>query len=208
MKSSTLISLALFGFFSAVRSDESCSPPADVCGFMRELAAMKESLKAINTGLLESERRHNTSEQQILNLYQKERSRVIFSAVTGGGGQAIGPFSTDTTVVYKEVFTNVGNAYNKDTGIFAPPVAGVYYFTFFYHAGGEHESKLFLYKNDQKMVMTHDHASQVDTADNGGNAVYLQLQRGDNVYVVLAAHTHIFGSSHHSTFSGRLVTMT
>ena len=89
-------------------------------------------------------------------------------------------------------------------GIFSAPVAGLYYFTFFYHAGGEHPSKLFLMKNCETIVMTHDHKSRYDTADNGGNAAFLQLKEGDQVFVRLVANTHVWGSSQ-TNFSGFLV---
>lgn len=44
-----------------------------------------------------------------------DASKIVFSAIKGGSGH-IGPFSTDTTIIYRKVLTNVGNAYNPDTG--------------------------------------------------------------------------------------------
>ncbi|XP_067435965.1 uncharacterized protein [Thunnus thynnus] len=162
-------------------------------------------LQDSETRLKDSENRLRNSENQIMDLRNKERTKVIFSAVVDGGGH-IGPFNTDTTLIYETEITNIGGAYNQSTGIFTAPVAGVYYFTIFFRAEGHHEAKLLLYKNLQLMIMTHDHPSDSDGADNGGNAVFLQLQQGDQVYVQLAVNTHVWGHGQHTTFSGFLVT--
>uniref|UniRef100_A0AAZ1WWB0 C1q domain-containing protein n=1 Tax=Oreochromis aureus TaxID=47969 RepID=A0AAZ1WWB0_OREAU len=131
---------------------------------------------------------------------------VIFSAALRAGGQAVGVYDTDTTLIYRKVFTNIGKAYNPSTGVFKAPVSGIYYFTFFYHAGGEEDSKLTLYKNDEAIVGAYDHDSDNDATDNGGNAAFLQLQYGDHVYVTLGAHSHVWGCDLLTTFSGSLVT--
>lgn len=90
-------------------------------------------------------------------------------------------------------------------GIFAAPVTGMYYFTFFYHAGGAHPVSLALIKNNQIVVTAYDHQTANDGADNGGNAVFVQLQQGDQVYVRLGATTTIWGNNDITTFSGFLV---
>ncbi|XP_044198254.1 complement C1q-like protein 4 [Thunnus albacares] len=134
----------------------------------------------------------------------QERTMVAFTALAEYGG-AHGPFNMDTTLVYNEVITNIGDAYNSCTGIFCAPVAGVYYFTFFYHAGGEHKSRLALMKNCETIVITSDHKSDSDGADNGGNVAFLQLQAGDQVFVHLGANHHLWAAERHTSFSGFLV---
>ncbi|XP_062300592.1 complement C1q tumor necrosis factor-related protein 3-like isoform X2 [Scomber scombrus] len=186
-----------------------CSP--DMCDLLIKFGAMGEKLqdseiklKETETRLNNSENRLRNSENQIMDLINKERTKVIFSAAAGGSGD-IGPFNTATTLIYRAVITNIGGAYSQYTGIFTAPVAGAYYFTIFYHSGGKYQGKLLLFKNNELMVMTHDHQSDVDTADNGGNAVFLQLQRGDHVYVRLDENCYVWGYEHHTTFSGFLV---
>merc|ERR1712035_10279 len=172
-------------------------PQHNMCDEETELDVLTEKLAAMETRLKESE-------NLIMELRKKERTQVIFSAEAGARG-AIGPFNTETTLIYKTVITNIGNAYSESTGIFTAPVAGVYYFTIFHHSGGERGTLLLLYKNSQHMVTTQDHPAVHETAHNGGNAVFLQLQRGDQVYVRMAANSHVWGSNYHTTFSGFLV---
>ncbi|KAM4612135.1 uncharacterized protein ACJ7VT_012727 [Polymixia lowei] len=130
-------SLAQVGLETENTSEgESCCYP-DLCDLLIEFGAMKEKLGALESRLNKSE----------------EKTEVVFSASAGGRG-AIGPFNTDTTLIYKTVHINIGNAYNQLTGIFTAPVAGSYLFTFFYHAGGEHASTLLLEEQERR---THGH---------------------------------------------------
>ncbi|XP_041634950.1 complement C1q-like protein 3 [Cheilinus undulatus] len=181
-----------------------CFP--NMCKLLKEFGAMTEKVKALETRLQESETRLQDSEDQILELKNKERTKVIFSAAAGGGDIPIGPFETDTILIYKTVITNIGNAYDPVTGIFTAPVAGVYYFTFFFLTGGELTTHVVLMKNSQVTFLSLDFHTEHDMADNGGNAIFLQLQPGDQVYMRLTASTHVFGGDYVTTFSGSLVT--
>ncbi|XP_029382304.1 complement C1q-like protein 3 [Echeneis naucrates] len=130
-----------------------------------------------------------------------------FSVVINTGG-AFGPFCDHRTLIYNKVLTNIGNAYDPATGIFTAATPGLYYFTYLYHAGGEHRSELLLYKNNEIVARASDHSSKCgDTADNGGNAVVLQLIAGDKVYVRMSANTHIWAANDTTTFSGFLIKM-
>ncbi|TKS93177.1 Complement C1q tumor necrosis factor-related protein 6 [Collichthys lucidus] len=162
-----------------------------------EMHAMKEKLAALETRLKDCEK-------EIVEMKNKERTKVIFSAEAGARG-AIGPFNTETTLIYERVITNLGNAYNHSTGVFTAPVSGFYYFTIFHHSGGHRGTELFLHRNSERIVMTQDHPAVHETAHNGGNAVFQQLQQGDRVYVRMGANSHVYGSNYHTTFSGFLV---
>ncbi|XP_047461430.1 complement C1q tumor necrosis factor-related protein 6-like [Mugil cephalus] len=197
----TLCLIVFCGLSLAQDEDDAteCSPcEPGLCDFLIGFGAMTEKLA-------DSETRLKDTEKQIVELQNKERIKVIFSAAVGVGHKNIGPFNTDPTLIYRRVITNIGGAYSQSTGVFTAPVAGVYYFSFFYHAGGEHPVNLRLYKNNELIVDTSDHQSKEDGADNGGNAVSLQLTQGDRVYIRMAANTHVWGGDLPTTFTGYLV---
>ncbi|XP_028261672.1 complement C1q tumor necrosis factor-related protein 3-like [Parambassis ranga] len=188
----------------AQNTEETQSCSTVMFELLKNVGAMKEQLAATENRLMNSETRLMDSENQILALKNQFSTKVVFSAKTSTSG-AIGPFNTDKTLVYGTVITNIGNAYNQNTGIFTAPVTGTYYFTFFYHAGHEYWARLLLMKNSEIIVETADHPSKYDTADNGGNAAFLQLKRGDQVFVRMAANTYVWGGPHPTTFSGFLL---
>nr|XP_004563638.2 complement C1q tumor necrosis factor-related protein 3-like [Maylandia zebra] len=174
-----------------------CHP--DIYNFLKEFGVMTEKVRSMEAILKDSETRLKETTTRL-------ETKVIFSAAGGRGDISIGPFNTETTLAFKRVITNIGDAYNKYTGVFTAPIAGVYYFTLFYHAEGSHIQRLFLHKNSEVMVMTNDHVTHSDVADNGGNAVFRQLQQGHKVYVRMGANSHVWASESQTTFSGFLVT--
>uniref|UniRef100_A0A3B3V901 Complement C1q-like protein 3 n=1 Tax=Poecilia latipinna TaxID=48699 RepID=A0A3B3V901_9TELE len=180
---------------------------ADLQNLKEELKAMKEKLNEMENQILDLKKKELKVVFFILLLkifiYQ-DSTKVVFSAIATGNGHT-GPFNTDKTIIYNTVLTNVGKAYNHFTGIFTAPVAGVYYFSFFYHAGGECQARLYLYNNNKLVVMTSDHKSTQDEADNGGNAVFLHLLPEEQVYVKLAPNSHVWVGGTHTTFSDHLV---
>ncbi|KAL4618278.1 complement C1q-like protein 4 [Arapaima gigas] len=178
----------------------------------RELGAMGEKLKAMESRLetcqsLMELKSTVASLKAMLEDFKKEqedRPKVAFSAGLGENGHT-GPFNTGTTLVYKTVLTNIGSAYNPATGIFTAPLRGVYYFIYHCHGGSSSEMNVSLYKNEQHIVMAYEGKSD-DSSDNMSNGVSLQLESGDQVYLHLAASTHVWGQPKSiSTFSGMLL---
>ncbi|KAL2084876.1 hypothetical protein ACEWY4_020394 [Coilia grayii] len=116
---------------------------------------------------------------------ETEEGRVSFSAsLVSSGDVTIGPFTTDLpTLVYKHVFSNVGNAYNPHTGIFSAPVRVVYHFVFFVFGNGHASTNtaVSLNKNGEHIALAHAHQpSHQMTPSNG---VSLLLEVGDVVYL-------------------------
>ncbi|XP_048010959.1 heavy metal-binding protein HIP-like [Megalobrama amblycephala] len=144
----------------------------------KERCTTENKLKALETRLANSE-----AQIEKLQKENRDKPKVAFSAALGSNG-FFGPVNADTTLVYKKIYSNVGDAYKQDTGIFTAPLRGVYYFSYFYHCGVSNPTWLALYRNGKQEVVTGHHKSGCHT-ENGGNGLTLLLEKGDRVYMVL-----------------------
>uniref|UniRef100_A0A9J8CH43 C1q domain-containing protein n=1 Tax=Cyprinus carpio carpio TaxID=630221 RepID=A0A9J8CH43_CYPCA len=150
----------------------------------------------------------NLTERQVEELRKENRDREIaFSAalVEPGSGN-IGPFTTEITLTYRNVFTNIGNAYNPITGIFTAPLKGAYMFSFsiYGHGSPSTASTVYIVKNGEKVVIAHGHQDQYVV--NSSKGVVLILEVGDVVYLRLCSGRWIYDDQNkHSTFSGYLL---
>ncbi|XP_035650542.1 complement C1q-like protein 2 isoform X1 [Oncorhynchus keta] len=131
-----------------------------------------------------------------------ERTKVAFSASLFPSSQHRGPFNIDTTLIFTNVITNIGQAYNSGTGVFAAPVRGVYYFTFTCNSGTTGKVNAALLKNGQKMAAVIENG-HVDSM--GSNSVILQLDEGDHVNIILWSDNSIYDNGYRSTFTGVLL---
>ncbi|XP_034146156.1 complement C1q-like protein 2, partial [Esox lucius] len=151
------------------------------CSALKELRATVEELKKEN----------------------QARPKVAFSAALS---ESKGPFDTDTTLVYKQVITNIGNAYSPSTGVFKAPVSGTYYFRFTAFSLTNNHRRVSLYKGGQLVVTVTDVQSDQDGEDSSSNGVTLQLEKGEEVYTQLKAQHHVYDDgAYHTTFTGFLI---
>ncbi|XP_007247695.2 complement C1q-like protein 2 [Astyanax mexicanus] len=190
---------------------------SDIHAVLREMSAVLAELKfdqrhtmiAVNN--LESRLRASESKVEELKKKVEEEShinqgkKVAFSAaLLASGSGNTGPYSTDITLVYKHIFTNIGNAYNPNTGIFTAPSRGVYAFRFDIHGGAGRTVGVNLYKKGQFVAGTHTIQDKGSVSSSKG--VSLLLEVGDDVYIKLPAGKWLYDSGlHHSTFSGQML---
>lgn len=152
--------------------------------------------------------RTDETENQVETLRKhREVSRVAFSAsLLDSGSGNIGPYPDHMTLVFRHVIANVGNAYNKHTGVFTAPLRGVYHFDFFNVAHLERfQSVVRLEKNGEHVVTSQE--NMPNGMGTAGNSATLLLEPGDVVFLRLWSNHRIYDDSSHrySTFSGRLL---
>ncbi|XP_041697204.1 uncharacterized protein LOC121534684 [Coregonus clupeaformis] len=159
--------------------------------------------------LISMETRSNITESHVEVLKRNSQDRKLaFSASLEAPGQHgnTGPFNTGITLVYRNIYTNIGNAYNPTTGIFTAPVRGLYLFRFYIYGGGDSSvpTTAALHKNGHQIAIAHAvHASGSISSSNG---VSVLLEVGDVVNMHLWAGRKIYDSTNrHSTFSGHLL---
>ncbi|XP_061561087.1 complement C1q tumor necrosis factor-related protein 3-like [Phycodurus eques] len=114
----------------------------------------------------------------------------------------LGPFNTDTTLVFRKVITNEGNGYDSNTGIFTAPVKGLYFILFNGNVGNSGALNAAVLKNGVNMFAIYDTQGTFSSATNG---MPLVLEQGDKLWVTLWANKSIFDQSRLTTFSGFLI---
>ncbi|XP_074539248.1 complement C1q-like protein 3 [Halichoeres trimaculatus] len=174
--------------------------PVDMRAELKKMQAAMEELKAERR---EMSVRLEASEKELREM--KETPKVAFAASLGGNG-LVKTTSGNKDLIYREVLTNVGGAYNPETGVFTAPIRGVYYIRFTCNGPTDFPRSAVLYKNNAVIqLIAHEQESGAgsDTASNGAT---LLLQQGDTLKMVLWHNTQIWdNSNHHSTFSGFLL---
>ncbi|XP_062376130.1 uncharacterized protein LOC134064278 [Sardina pilchardus] len=168
----------------------------------------REQLKQLKSVSEDQAVNLNLKGSQVEKLWrEREERKVSFSAsVQSSGGGHTGPFSAETTVIFRHVFTNIGNGYNASTGVFTAPVRGVYHFVLFLHGYGHQSGPVAasLRKNGDNVVSPY--SRQTSGSMTPSNGASLLLEVGDVVYVNLWANAWFFDNiNHHTTFSGHLL---
>ncbi|XP_023186759.1 uncharacterized protein LOC106700243 isoform X2 [Xiphophorus maculatus] len=103
-----------------------------------KVGSLEQQYQAQLGELISVKARTNNTENQV-EVLKRERKvkQVAFSAsLLASGDGHIGPFNTQTPLVFRRVVSNIGNAYNPNTGFFIAPVRGAYHFEFHLYGGG------------------------------------------------------------------------
>lgn len=143
----------------------------------------------------------------------------------------IGPFNTDILLKYEKVFTNVGQAYDRNTGnvlkitsadcshdtfmlhepipltagYFTAPVNGAYYFQFTLAGYQAFDTGVIVLKNNMPLMYNVEW-KRTFNLEYMTNSLILELQAGDTVGLRLPrGHSTYDNGNNHNTFSGSLL---
>ncbi|XP_061676931.1 uncharacterized protein LOC133501293 [Syngnathoides biaculeatus] len=177
--------------------------PAQLLDRRAELDSIRatvEDLKADRRAMMQ---RLERAERELKGV--RGTPKIAFAASLGGNG-AQKTTSGNKPLIYRDVLTNVGGAYNAETGTFTAPIRGVYYVRFTTNAPTDFPMSSVMYKNDAEIqLITHEQPSG-QGSDTASNGAALLLEEGDKLKMVLWHNTQIWdNSNHHSTFSGFLI---
>lgn len=102
-------------------------------------------------------------------------------------------------IQYRKVHVNVGGAFNRRTGVFTAPVAGIYQFFFSTQSMNGLKTDLWLVVNGYWVSVSHTHVSVSNSV--GNLSTYMTtLRKGAIVYV-----THNCGNSWANSASNTIV---
>ncbi|XP_007545219.1 cerebellin-2-like, partial [Poecilia formosa] len=144
---------------------------------------------------------------------QVSANKVAFSAsLLNETDKYTGPFAILTTLVFKRVVTNIGDAYNPQTGVFTAPLRGAYHFQWCISSYKDETTAAVLVKNDQQVFSAWEYRGFFTTMNDdmgissASNGASLLLEEGDAVSLRLFPLCVIFDYGLHiSSFSGHLL---
>ena len=168
------------------------SPSVNIIAELEKLKNMDEKIKKLEETL-----------SKVLS--ENEAKKVAFSAglLESGTGNT-GPTNAPKTLVYKKVFSNIGSAYDSNTGVFTAPIKGAYYFRFYGHCHGGTRMAVSLLKNGATQCSLH--SWKPVSNGNASNGVVLTLEIGDQISTQLWADTWVYDHpASYTSFGGFLI---
>ncbi|XP_035392232.1 cerebellin-2-like isoform X2 [Electrophorus electricus] len=184
----------------STQAEDILTPSVDIIGELRKIKIIEDKMKKME------------SEIKDLKFSNTEQPKVAFSATLADTDffAVMGPYQKDTTLVFENVLTNIGNAYDSQTGIFTAPKRGVYYFSYvtLCPKSMRQGTSVSLLKNGVPVVSASAQFDipKLEIDQSSGNSASLLLEKGDLVYLQLSSDRIIYTDVHkRDSFSGHLL---
>ncbi|KAL7879375.1 hypothetical protein SRHO_G00016290 [Serrasalmus rhombeus] len=210
-----VLEVFLLIFLWSTQAQDVLTPSVDIIRELDKLRALEGRMKAMEAEMDELKMKNEglSRSLEIITKTITDQPKVAFSATLSNlqeGFKFLGPFQNTVTLVYENAFTNIGYAYDPQTGIFTAPLGGVYYFSFsLFHPvgpGSQAKTGASLVKNGVLVVAATDNAPGADSEDTSGNSASIRLEKGDQVYVQLWEMNRVYTDGNkRNTFSGHLL---
>lgn len=115
----------------------------------------------------------------------------------------MGPVTEHTDIVFDQVITNIGHAYDVNTGRFTAPVNGTYQFNVIVSAQGRQKAAVMILKNGGMVATVW--AESIPYWATASNIAILSLEKGDQVWLLLLNRASYLHGYMYSTFSGFMI---
>lgn len=115
--------------------------------------------------------------------------------------------SNHHTLIFDVIKTNIGGGYNKHSGMFSAPVAGVYVLTWTIYSGDNGKTAFGIFVNDDMVCSTFGETNDVDyDYDSDTGVIVVSLNQYDDVFIrsIMTCSTDIvsFAWNTRTTFAG------
>uniref|UniRef100_H3C2S2 Cerebellin 20 n=1 Tax=Tetraodon nigroviridis TaxID=99883 RepID=H3C2S2_TETNG len=176
------------------------------CLMLQEVEKLRTQF---NKSLDELEQVYQTMEQSLSKIKALPPASSVAASValySNDSFKCLGPFSSRQDIIYKHVFLNLGNSYDKNSGTFTVPRSGVYSLALtVYSDAGAPDTTLAacaaLQVNGLMLAEQSEQNTQ-DQEDSATAVVALHLKAGDVVSVSLGAGCFLCDDhNHYNTFS-------
>ncbi|CAH1775115.1 unnamed protein product [Owenia fusiformis] len=131
-------------------------------------------------------------------------------AFMAGLSENIGPVDVNSDIVFDRILTNRGKGYDENTGRFTAPHNGTYQFFVVISAQGRQKAAVKLMRSvglggkKQSMIFTV-WAESIPYWATATNTAILDLEKGDQVWLVLLARAPYLHGYMYSTFTGTIL---
>ncbi len=113
---------------------------------------------------------------------------VAFSAHLANAEAKV--YQQGALVLFDNIITNYGNAYNKITGSFTAPHRGLYFFTLYFMTANNHSSLLGIFLNNERLCTSYAGSiGAIGAYEIASCTIMKELQVGDVVNVKAVRHT-------------------